>query len=95
MKAKDTLNNIEAEVVKIPTRSQDLNPIENFCHNIKRKLRQDALDNRIVNENLIVFKNRIVHIICIYDKGIIDKTNSSMYNQLITITKNRGCQMKY
>ena len=30
MKAKDTLNNIEAEVVKIPTRSPDLNPIENL-----------------------------------------------------------------
>ena len=94
-KAKEALNNIGAEVVKIPARSPDLNPIENFFHNVKRKLRQDALDNRIVNEDLIEFKHRIVRTISNYDIGIIDKTISSMYNRLITMTKNRGCRTKY
>ena len=94
-KAKEALNNIGAEVVKSPARSPDLNPIENFFHNVKRKLRQDALDNRIVNEDLIAFKHRIVRTRSKYDKSIIDKTISSMYNRLITMTKNGGCRTKY
>ena len=90
-KAKEALNNIGAEVVTLPARSPDLNPIDNFFHNVKRKLRQDALDNRIVNEDLIAFKHRIVRTMSTYDIGIIDKTISSMYNRLSTMTINRGC----
>ena len=37
--------------------------------------------NRIVNEDLIAFKHRLVHTISNYDKSIIDKIISSMYNQ--------------
>ena len=95
MKVKEALNNIGAEVGKIPARSPDLNPIENVFHNVKQKLRQDALDNRIVNEELLAFKHKIVRTRCTYDKGIIDKTISSMYNRLIAMTKNRGCPMTY
>ena len=54
-KAKEALKNIGAEVVKILPRSPDLNPIENFFHNVKQKLRQDAITNRIVCENLNSF----------------------------------------
>ena len=45
-KAKESLKTIGAEVVKIPPRSLDLNPIENFFHDVKRKLTQDALDKK-------------------------------------------------
>ena len=95
VKAKEALNNIVAEVVKSLARSPELNPIENVFHNVKRKLRQDALDNRIVNEDVIAFKHRLVHTMSKYDKGIIDKTISSMYNRLLTMTKHRGCQTRY
>ena len=77
-KAKEAPNNIGAEVIISPARSPDFNPIENFFHNVKRKLRQDALDSRIVNEDLIAFKHRSVCTISNYDKGIIVKTISSM-----------------
>ena len=59
-KAKEALNNIGTEVIKTLARSPDLNPIENFFHTVKRKLRQDALDNRIVNEDVSVVRNIIV-----------------------------------
>ena len=45
-KATESLKAIGVEVVKIPPRSPDLNPIENFVHNVKRKLRQDVLDKK-------------------------------------------------
>ena len=91
VKATEALNNIGAEVIKSPARSPDFNPVETFFHNGKRKLRQDALDNRIVNEDLNAFKHRLVRTNSNYDKGIIDKPVSSMYNRLSTMTKNRGC----
>ena len=94
-KAKESLKTIGAEVVKIPPRSPDLNPIENFFHNVKRKLRQDALDKKLVYEDLSAFKRRIIETICTYDKNIIDKTISSMHNRLIQITKSNGCRTKY
>ena len=94
-KANESLKTIGAEVVKIPPRSPDLNPIENFFHNEKRKLRQDALDKKLVYEDLSAFKRRIIETICTYDKNIIDKTISSMHNRLIQIIKSNGCRTKY
>ena len=93
--AKEALKNIGAEVVKIPPRSPDLNPIENFFHNVKRKLRQDALEKKIARESFTDFKQRIVATITNYDRHIIDKTIKSMYKRLLQITKNKGCRTKY
>ena len=42
-KATESLKAIGAEVIKIPPRCPDLNPIENFFHYVKRKLRRDVL----------------------------------------------------
>ena len=41
--AKAALENIGANILKIPPRSQDLNPIEIIFHNVKRTLREEAL----------------------------------------------------
>ena len=94
-KAIESLKDIGAEVVKIPQRTPDLNPIENCIHNVKRKLRQDALDKKIVCEDLRASKSRITETITTYDKNIIDRTISSMHKRLIQITKNHGSRMKY
>ena len=75
----------------------------NICHFIvgislgavKRKLRQDAITNRIVCENLNSFRNRIIEIIRTYDKNIINKTISSVHKRLYQITKTNGCRTKY
>ena len=55
-------------MVKIPPRSPNLNPIENLFHNVKRKLRQDALDKKVVCEDLGALKRRIIKTISTYDK---------------------------
>ena len=94
-KAREAIENIGAEVVKIPARSPDLNPIENFFHNVKRKLRQDAVEKKIFNEDFNGFKQRIVETIRSYDKDIINRTISTMYKRLTIITKNNGCRTKY
>ena len=55
-KATESLKAIGKEVVKIPPQSPHLNPKGNFFQNVKRKLRQDALDKKIVCEDLGAFK---------------------------------------
>ena len=94
-KAKEALQNIGAEVVQILPRSPYLNPIENFFRNVQRKLRQDAITNRVVCENLHSFRNRIIETIRTYDKNIINKTISSMHKRLFRITQNSGCRTIY
>ena len=71
-KANELLKTIGAEVVQIPPRSPDLNPIEHFFHNVKRKIGQDALDKKLVYEDLSAFTRRIIETICTYDKNIIE-----------------------
>lgn len=93
--AKEAMENIGAEVVDIPPRSPDLNPIENFFHNVKRKLRQDALAKNITREDFKDFKERIKETIYNYDKDIIDKTINSMHKRLTEVIKNKGCRTKY
>ena len=90
-KATESLKAIGAEVVEIPPRSPNLNPIENSFHNLKRKLRREALDKKIVCEDLGAFKRRIIETICTYDKNVIHRIISSMHKRLIQITKNHGC----
>ena len=46
--AKAALENIGANISKIPPRSPDLNPIENIFHNVKRAWREEALMNHIL-----------------------------------------------
>ena len=70
-------------MVKIPPRFPDLNPIENFFPNVKRKRRQDAPDKKIVCEDLGVFQHRIIETISTYEKNIIDRTISSMHKHLM------------
>ena len=48
---------------------------------------QDALDKKIVSEDLGAFERRIVEKICTHDRSIIDRTISSMHKRLIEITR--------
>ena len=48
-KAMETLNDIEAELHRLPSRSQDLSPPENIFHLVKMNLEKEALERKITN----------------------------------------------
>ena len=52
LNAIEAISSIGAMVIKIPARPQDLNTTKNFIHNFKRKLRQGALNYKILNKEL-------------------------------------------
>ena len=93
--AKDALQEIGAELVKIPPRSPDLNPIENVFHNVKRKILKEALQERIKKEDFTAFKERVLQTLANCSGSLIDGTIKTMHKRLKTITTNGGYRTKY
>jgi len=56
--ANEALHESGADLVEIPTRSPDLNPIENIFHSVKRSLREGAL--RLIREDFQSSRQRIL-----------------------------------
>ena len=69
---------VGARKFTIPARSQDLNPIENVFHNVKRQLQDDALSKRITKETYSQFCTRVKATLLNYSPDIIDRTIESM-----------------
>ena len=93
--AKRALEDIGAELQAIPPRSPDLNPIENVFHNVRRILRQQALDERIERKSFAAFKNRIFGVLANFDTSIINRTIETMNDRLKLIIESGGCRTKY
>ena len=72
--AKDALQEIGAELVKITPRSPDLNQIENVFHNVKRKILKEALKERIEKEDFTAFKERVLRTLANCSGSLIDGT---------------------
>ena len=70
--AKSAIQEIGANVVEIPPRSPDLNPIENVFHNVRRQLRKQALEQKLVNENFAAFEKRVVASLKNFSRHLID-----------------------
>lgn len=84
------------EMVGIPARSPDLNPIENFFNLVRKKLKADAIEKDIKTEDYESFVNRIKETIT---TGIpistIDNLISSMPKRMALVIKGKGNRTKY
>ena len=98
---KDTKKNDDAmarclsEVLKIPPRSPDLNPIGNIFHIVSRKLEKDAIDQRITCESYQEFCNRVWRTMKSISHQLINKTIESMNTRIADIIRNNGERLKY
>ena len=95
--AKVVKNALESryEVFRIPPRSPDLNPIENFFHLVRRKLRQEALAKNIRRENYAAYCCRITKTIEGMSTQTIDNIIESMPKRLKDVVKLKGNRTKY
>lgn len=82
-------------VFKIPARSPDLNGIENLFHTVKKRLRQQALDDRIEHETFNEFSNRVKKMLMEFPANEIDKIIDSMGKRVDDILKTGGYRTKY
>lgn len=84
-----------AQLLSIPPRSPDINPLENFFKLVKDRLTKDAIANNITWESFLDFSKRVRETILTMDKAVIDKIIESMNKRMdLTISK-KGGKTKY
>ena len=84
-----------AELLSIPPRSGDTNPIKNFFKQVKERLAKDAIANNITWKNLPNFCKRVRETILSMDKAVIDKIIESMNKRMDLIISKKGGKTKY
>lgn len=84
-----------AQLVQIPARSPDLNPIENVFHIVAEDLRKYAISKRLDYESYQDFEGRIVSTIRNVSTDVIDKTIASTQKRLQMIVSSGGRRTKY
>ena len=57
---KKALGKLIAELLSIPLRSSDLNPIENLFHSVRSDLSQQTLSKNITRGNYDEFQSRVI-----------------------------------
>ena len=93
--ARDAMARCHSELLKIPPRSPDLNPIENIFNIVSRKLEKDALNGAITRESYADFCDRVQRTIYGISQELIDKTIESMSSRITDIIGNNGERLKY
>lgn len=84
-----------AQLLSIPPRSPDINPIENFFKLVKDRLTKDAIANNITWESFPDFSKRVRETILNMDKAVIDKIIESMNKRMDLIISKKGGKTKY
>ena len=92
MKAYDRA---KAKVFRIPARSPDLNPIENFFNLMTRKLEHDALEKHITRETKEEYAQRIKKTMAEFPVAKINNLIESMPRRVRSVIKARGRRIRY
>ena len=95
MIAKRAIENVGGLVFKIPPRSPDLNPIENFFHTLTVRLNNDAIKNQITRESFAELSARVKATAMNFCPEEIDKIIDSMDKRITAVIKQNGQRTKY
>ncbi len=94
--AKVAWTQLKCTMQSIPARSPDLNPIENFFHVIRKKLKDDAIAREIKSEKYEEFCDRVSATIQSEEfVEYISKTIESLPKRIAEVIKRRGGRTKY
>lgn len=93
--ARNAFETLGFEMFSIPPRSPDLNPIENVFHLVRKKLKQDAIDNNITHETYQEFSKRVAQTITDFSPALITKTIESMEKRIEMVVNQKGERIKY
>lgn len=93
--ARQAMGRVRAQLLSIPARSPDLNPIENFFHTVSKTLKEEAVSTNLSRETYEEFENRIIRTMFAVPIDEISKTIASIPKRLGLIIKSRGERTKY
>ena len=94
-KALKALEDVGALVFKIPPRSPDLNPIENFFALVTKTLRKQVIEENIVRETYDEFVTRVREIMLNFSVPKIYRIIESMDKRISLIMESKGCRIKH
>ena len=93
--AREAMKQVNSQLLPIPPRSPDINPIENFFGIVKQALHRDALERQVKVETVEQFESRIKQIMKQVPTATIDKIIESMNKRMEMIIKCKGERIKY
>ena len=93
--ARAAMDRANCQLLKIPPRSPDLNPIEKIFKLVSDALRKQAITSRITTETYEQFKDRVISTIKSIPREVINKTIASMANHVDEIIKRKGERLRY
>ena len=94
-KAKKAMEEIGTQLFAIPSRSPDINPIENLFHLVQKRLDAQDLSESITQENFIQFSARLKNTLQNFPLHTINKIVESMNTRMSMIIKYKGQRIKY
>ena len=89
------MNDLRYIYLPIPATSPDLNPIENIFHIVRKRLKEDAINLRIENENYQDFLLRVKKTIESIDTRYINDTIELFPKRLRDVIRLRSSHSKY
>ena len=95
VKARSAWVEVGTRKFTIAARSPDLIPNENIFHTVKQRLRQDALDQKVTQEDFAVFSARVKTTLESIPIDVVDRTMLSMNKRTNGINKRKGQRTKY
>ena len=95
VKAKAAMESLDANLIKIPARSPDLNPIENVFAHVKREVRMQVLQNDIEHETYDQFALRVKATLYSSSSTNINRIIDSMGHRLRRIIVKKGGRIEY
>ncbi len=92
---RESMQRCRAELLAIPARSPDINPIENIFHSIRNQLTMDAINEDIQHETYEEFCTRVTKTVMNFPASDIDRTIESMSKRMRMLIANNGQRLKY
>lgn len=84
-----------ANLLKIPPRSPDLNPIENVFHLAAQALNRETIARSISKETYEEFSSRVIRTLYDIPTELVNKTIESVSHRITQILSNGGLRLKY
>jgi len=93
--ARKAIKKTGTMLFSIPPRSPDLNPIENFFHQVKVRLYEETRSRGITNESFEQYSLRVKNIIEKFEKVRINRLIESMPKRINIVLRSKGNRIKY
>ena len=93
--AKIALQRVSAQLLKIPPRSPDLNPIENMFKSVSDDLHDSPIEKQLERESFTQFKERVKDTIVQFPVAKINNLIESMDRRIQLILETKGQRLKY